>query len=168
MPPRIKYQTNTIYTFNDFKLLEKVKNIYVKKIIFKLNKLSVKKTLLIIGGGFFGKSILDFMLKKKGLEKKIKKIIIITKSSNIFLSKRLRKKFIIDHIKLISLKLKVPYADLIIYCVISNNYKLDHKGVKNFYNIAKQNFVNSKIIYTSSGAVYGKQKKINLELRSTF
>ena len=31
----------------------------------------MKKTLLIIGGGgFFGKSILDFMSKKKGLEKK--------------------------------------------------------------------------------------------------
>ena len=98
----------------------------------------MKKTLLIIGGGFFGKSILDFMLKKKGLEKKIKKIIIITKSSNIFLSKDLRKKFLIDHIKLdITKAKKLPYADLIIYCVISNNYKLDHKGVKNFYNIAK-------------------------------
>ena len=126
----------------------------------------MKKTLLIIGGGFFGKSILDFMLKKKGLEKKIKKIIIITKSSNIFLSKELRKKFLIDHIKLdITKAKKLPYADLIIYCVISNNYKLDHKGVKNFYNIAKQNFVNSKIIYTSSGAVYGKQKKTNLRVK---
>lgn len=124
------------------------------------------KTLLIIGGGFFGKSILDFMLKKKGLEKKIKKIIIITKSSNIFLSKELRKKFLIDHIKLdITKAKKLPFADLIIYSVISSNYKLDHKGVKNFYNIAKKNFVNSKIIYTSSGAVYGKQKKINSRVK---
>ena len=54
----------------------------------------MKKTLLIVGGGgFFGKSILDFMVKKKGIEKQIKKIIIITKSSNIFLSKDLRKNF---------------------------------------------------------------------------
>ena len=50
----------------------------------------MKKTLLIIGGGFFGKSILDFILKKR-FRKKIKKIIIITKSSNIFLSKELEK-----------------------------------------------------------------------------
>ena len=42
--------------------------------------------------------------------------------------------------------------------------KLDHKGVKNFCNIAKK-FINSKIIYTSSGAVYGSKKKSILELK---
>ena len=126
----------------------------------------MKKTLLIVGCGFFGKSILDFMIKKKGLENKIKKIIIITKSSNIFLSEELIKKFTVNHIKLdISQTKTLPSADLIIYCVISKNYKLDQKGVKNFYNIAKQNFRNSKIIYTSSGAVYGKQKKNNLKVK---
>ena len=76
----------------------------------------MKKTLLIIGGGFFGKSILDFMLKKKGLEKKIKKIIIIKKKSKIFLSKELRKKFLIDHIKLDITKAKNYLIYLYILC----------------------------------------------------
>ena len=127
----------------------------------------MKKTLLIVGGGgFFGKSILDFMVKKKGIEKQIKKIIIITKSSNIFLSRDLKRKFLVNHMKIdITKTKKLPFADIIIYCVISDNYKLDHRGVINFYNIAKQSYRNSKIIYTSSGAVYGKQKKTNLRVK---
>ena len=39
--------------------------------------------------------------------------------------------------------------------------------VKNFYSIAKKT-LKFKIIYTSSGAVYGKQKKINLDLKENF
>lgn len=124
----------------------------------------MKKSLLIVGGGgFFGKSILDFMLKKKGIEKKIKEVIVITKSSNISFSKKFKEKFLVKHVKLDITKTKtLPSADIIIYCVISHNYQLDHKGVKNFYKIAKKIYKNSKIIYTSSGAVYGRQKKINL------
>ena len=56
----------------------------------------------------------------------------------------------------------IIFADYIIYCVISENYAEDYKGVKNYFKLAKKYHKNSSIVYTSSGAVYGKQSnKIN-------
>ena len=79
----------------------------------------MKRTLLIIGGsGFFGKSIIDFLEKKSGIEKKINKIIIITKSSNVFLSKKFKQKFQVNHLKQDISKIKnLPFAHIIIYHV---------------------------------------------------
>jgi dTDP-glucose 4,6-dehydratase len=45
----------------------------------------------------------------------------------------------------------------VIYAAILKNYKNDHKAVKNYLNLAKKNHLKSKILYISSGAVYGKQ-----------
>ena len=126
----------------------------------------MKRTLLIIGGsGFFGKSIIDFLEKKRGIEKKINKIIIITKSSNVFLSKKFKQKFQVNHLKQDISKIKnLPFAHIIIYCAISYDFSNDIKAVTNFCNIAKHNYPNSKIIYTSSGAVYGKQTEKNFRV----
>jgi dTDP-glucose 4,6-dehydratase len=52
---------------------------------------------------------------------------------------------------------KIPFADYIIYCVINYNYDEDYKAVKNYLNLAKKFHLKSKILYISSGAVYGKQ-----------
>lgn len=121
------------------------------------------KSLLIIGGsGFFGKSILNYFsnLKKK---KKIDKIIIYSrrKFKNRQLIKKLKKNFLIREINKNLLKVKnLPKADYVIYtAIIDNNYDKDHLSVKNYCYLAKKYHKNSLILYVSSGAVYGKQKK---------
>jgi dTDP-glucose 4,6-dehydratase len=118
------------------------------------------KSLLIIGGtGFFGKSILDYLDQNLFWKKKINNIIFISRGrKKFFISKSLKKKFTINHIKknIISLK-KIPYADYVFYCAILNDYKDDHKAVKNYFKLAKKYHATSKILYMSSGAIYGRQ-----------
>jgi len=122
----------------------------------------MKKSLLIIGGGFFGRSIIDYFLKKKKLKKKINKIIILTKKSNIYIPPELKKDYNILKIKKdISKARKIIFADYIIYCAMSKNYANDYKAVKNYSKLARRYHNNSSIVYTSSGAVYGKQLQKN-------
>tara|TARA_B100000780_G_scaffold102603_1_gene71764 strand:- start:2401 stop:3330 length:930 start_codon:yes stop_codon:yes gene_type:complete len=124
----------------------------------------MKKSILIIGsGGFFGNSILDYFKKNKNLKKKINKIILISRSKKNYIDPELKKNYQIVQIKEDISKVKnIIFADYIIYCVISENYAEDYKGVKNYFKLAKKYHKNSSIVYTSSGAVYGKQSnKIN-------
>jgi dTDP-glucose 4,6-dehydratase len=116
-------------------------------------------SLLVIGGtGFFGKSILKYLLNNNFL--KIKKIFILSRGKIELktYNKKLRKKFKIIKINSNILTIKnLPKADYVIYAAILKNYKNDHKAVKNYLNLAKRNHLKSKILYISSGAVYGKQ-----------
>jgi len=119
-----------------------------------------KKTLLIIGGtGFFGKSILDFIIKNK-LFKKYSLIIFSRKAKllNVGKSNHLIKKISGDIQKVKTL----PKADLVIYCSLLKNLKNDILSVKNYFSLAKKIHFNSKILYVSSGAVYGELSKKNV------
>ena len=122
------------------------------------------KSLLLIGGtGFFGKSILKYFSNSKSLKKKINKIIIISrkKLEKVDYIIKLKKNYDVVKINCDILKLKkLPFADYVIYCAILKNFKDDFLAVKNYVNLAKIYHRNSKILYTSSGAVYGVQNKI--------
>jgi dTDP-glucose 4,6-dehydratase len=121
----------------------------------------MSKTLLLIGGtGFFGKSILKyFHYHSNSLKKKFNKIIILSRG-------RIKIKFNNDlknFFKLVIIKSDIqhakilPYADYVIYAAIVDNYKKDHDAVKNYLNLAKKYHSKSKILYISSGAIYGMQ-----------
>lgn len=119
------------------------------------------KSLLLIGGtGFLGQSILKYLLNANLKKKKISKIIILSrhklKNNNFF--RRLKKKFQLIKINgNISKLKKLPYADYVIYATLLNNYNHDYKAIQNYSILAKKYHKESKIIYLSSGAVYGKQ-----------
>jgi nucleoside-diphosphate-sugar epimerase len=117
------------------------------------------KSLLIIGGtGFFGKSILDYFKNNNSL--KLNKIIIFSRGiKNIKIDKTLKTKIKIIKISGNIHKIKkLPAADYIIYAAILKNYNIDMKAVNNYLSLAVKYHLNSKILYISSGAVYGIQK----------
>ncbi len=133
--------------------------------------------LLLIGGtGFFGKSFLDANKRNLLNEFGITKIIVIARNID---------KFKVEYPELISSNVEfisgdigtlneLPYADYIIHAATSTNMsdyigKGEHlstnnikNSVSNYCKIASTIHYNSKILYCSSGAVYGKQP-IDLE-----
>jgi dTDP-glucose 4,6-dehydratase len=130
------------------------------------------KTLLIIGGtGFFGNSILKYLSNSKLFKKKLKKIIIISrkKLKKYKYFKQLKKNYKVVKINSDILKIKkLPFADYVIYAAILKNYKDDYLAAKNYTNLAKTYHLGSKILYTSSGAVYGEQKKKYAEFKENY
>ena len=127
------------------------------------------KSLLIIGGtGFFGKSILDYFQNYNSL--KIKKIIIFSRrKQNIQINKILKKKIKIIKISgnILNIK-KLPSADYVIYAAILKNYDQDLKAVKNYINLSLKYHSSSKILFVSSGAIYGIQKSKVKEFKEDY
>lgn len=127
--------------------------------------------LLVLGGtGFFGKSILDSFLRGRLKKHNINSICVLSRSTENFLQKY--PEFKNDNIKCINGDItrisSLPEADIIIHAATSTNqyhYKLNSNierlnielGAKNYIKIAKKIHKKSKIVYCSSGAVYGKQ-----------
>ena len=130
------------------------------------------KSLLVIGGtGFFGKSIVEYLSNNSLLNIKINKIFILSrrKLELAIYNKKLKKKFKIIKINSNILTIKsLPKADYVIYSAILKNYKNDHKAVKIYLNLAKKIHLNSKILYISSGAVYGKQPETNKGFKENY
>ena len=130
------------------------------------------KSLLIIGGtGFFGKSILKYLSSDNYSKIKISKIFILSRSKlkiGIY-NKKLKKKFKIIKINSSILKIKnLPVVDYVIYAAILKNYNDDHRAVKKYLDIAKKYHQKSKILYISSGAIYGKQRNSNLKFKENY
>lgn len=127
--------------------------------------------LLIIGGtGFFGKSIMDSFISNKLDKFKISHLYILSRSFNNFI--KAHPEFIHPRIEYINGDIAtvnfLPNADIIIHAATSTN-QMDYlensirekenteKGVSNYIKLAKNLHKNSKIVYCSSGAVYGNQ-----------
>ena len=122
------------------------------------------KTLLIIGGGgFLGGSFFDYATNYTLNKWHITKIIFLSKKGKKFRKiKTKNKKIEFNYIKKNIKKIKtLPECDYIIYAANSSNNKENVDGVNNFINIIKKRSKEIKILFTSSGAVYGKNNKIN-------
>lgn len=137
--------------------------------------------ILIIGGtGFFGKSTLHSFLRGKLKKYDIDSICVLSRNIDRFLQKH--PEFKNENIKYINGDISkirsLPEADIVIHAATStniNDYKLNSNnerlnieiGVSNYIKIAKKIHQNARIVYCSSGAVYGRQtsemEKINEE-----
>ena len=128
-------------------------------------------TLLVVGGtGFFGKSILDFYLRNKLAAYNITRIFVMSRNADNLAEHH--SDLISDSIVLINSDImtcdKLPNADFVVYAATStddsnyldsnpNSQINNNRRILNFCRLVSKFCKNSKIIYCSSGAVYGKQ-----------
>lgn len=138
--------------------------------------------LLIIGGtGFFGKSILDYFIKKHFLKFNLDEIIVFSRNTDSFKQnypelKNEKITYLNGDITKIN---NIPQADLIIHAASSSNKEKyihnssleksnNEESVFNFCKIIRKIKTNTKILYCSSGAVYGQQPSNVLKIKEDF
>lgn len=128
-------------------------------------------SLLVIGGsGFFGKSILDAYRRNLLSPWSIDKVIIL--SRNPLKSLELYPDLLGPSVELVCSDVStcnsIPEADYVIHAAASTNISrylskpIKERenvlaGTRNYVDLAKKFHTDSKIVYVSSGAIYGKQ-----------
>jgi dTDP-glucose 4,6-dehydratase len=139
-------------------------------------------TLLVIGGsGFFGKSILDAYGRGLLAPWNIGRVFVLARQSSLLQVQHLE--LIHPGVELIDADittcLKLPAADYVIHAAASTDarkYLAASQTEKanilmasaHFCTLARQYLQNSKIVYTSSGAVYGQQPSTLEKIPETY
>lgn len=117
----------------------------------------MKKLLIIGGSGFVGTSITDYGANRNLIKHNISKVYVISRSKK--LTKTNYPYFKVNYINMdiINVK-KIPEVDFIIYCIKNKNIKTSNTYFNKFVKILKKLSNKPKILFISSGAVYGKNK----------
>lgn len=137
--------------------------------------------LLVIGGtGFFGKSILDSYLRLQLESWNISEVMVLSRHASSL--KQTHPYLLNESVRLIDADIatctSLPFADYVIHAAASSDASkylsqpiAEQANIiaatVNYQNLASQFHRGSKIVYASSGAVYGQQDSDQLNLSET-